>query len=187
MSSSKVVPGGTVGERIYALWMGFPPPPGRKSRRPHGSLDDFAAALGTSRQRVAAWIRGESEPEDWNRQRLAEASGGRYTADDFRQPRAPSELEAINRKLDQIVELLAPLRPAAPAATGTASAGAELLHTIAELQGVFQHGNAVIAQLLAAATELPAEREDPPAADAGAARERVGLARGRRPTRKDPR
>lgn len=58
------------------------------------NAEDFAKFIGTSRNVVVSWIKGEAVPDRKNRERLALASGGRYTPSDF-----------IDEKPDPVAEL----------------------------------------------------------------------------------
>jgi transcriptional regulator with XRE-family HTH domain len=93
--------GETVAERIRAVIDATPPQPGRQSRLGHISIEDFAKLLGTSSQRVYEWLNTASYPGEKNAERLAEASKGRYTAEQFMRP-APLRTQATARRLEQL-------------------------------------------------------------------------------------
>jgi transcriptional regulator with XRE-family HTH domain len=99
VSSSNGTPGDpeTVAERVKAVMQSVPPKEGRNSRLGHISVEDFADYLGTSKQRVIDWRNGSGFPDKTNRERLAAASGGVYSADDFRGPTAAKHSEMTVR------------------------------------------------------------------------------------------
>lgn len=98
----------SVAGRIAALMKSLPPKEGRKSRLGHISIEDFAALLETSKQRVIDWRNGKSYPDLRNRERLAAVSRGRYVPDDFKGPTTESKastlarLEALERKVQAL-------------------------------------------------------------------------------------
>lgn len=99
----------TVAERIVDLMQSLPPKEGRNSRLGHISIEDFAELLGTSKQRLIDWRKGEGFPDDRNRERLAAVSEGRYEADDFRGPGAAGRREMAVR-LEELEAKVASLR-----------------------------------------------------------------------------
>ena len=101
--SRDVIPVGIVGERIEQIRRSLQPPPHRRSRLGYMSVDDFAAMIGTTRQQVMALIYGTSRPNAKNREKLALASGGVFSAKDFLEPREPTELEVVHGKIDQLI------------------------------------------------------------------------------------
>lgn len=96
--------------RIRELIESTPPRAGRRSRIGHISIEDFAEAIGTTKARVIPWTKGRSYPDEKNRARLAAASGGRYSADDFIPPpesnqddhlaELRAEVDELRRELD---------------------------------------------------------------------------------------
>lgn len=100
----------TVADRVKSVIESTPPREGRRSRLGHISIEDFADLLGTTKARVIEWRKGTAFPDQTNRDRLAGASGGRYSADDFKGPSAEEnrdllavlreEVAALTRALD---------------------------------------------------------------------------------------
>src|SRR5262245_7596414 len=106
----EVVPFGTVGECIEEVRRSLPPSPKRsKPRLPYINYDDMAELIGTTRQQLVLWVKGEAYPAAKNREQLALLSGGRFTADNFRVPREPSELAQVMARLDSMESQLVKL------------------------------------------------------------------------------
>lgn len=79
---------------MLAVIQSTPPKEGRQARLEHISIEDFAAMLGTSKQRIIDWRDGTGHPDARNREKLAAASQGRYTADDFKGPTKAQRLDS---------------------------------------------------------------------------------------------
>lgn len=93
----------TVAEKIEELIRQTPPLEGRNSRLGHISKEDFAVVLGVSKSALFNWLDG-AEPDPSNRERLAAASGGRYSPEDF--ATGPDERPVKNRDLRDRLRLL---------------------------------------------------------------------------------
>ena len=98
----------TVAGKIEALRRTIPPPAGRQSRRDYISKDDLAELLEVSRSAVIRWTNGQGYPDERNRVRLAELSGGRYRPEDF-QPasRTVEEMGSLERRMAAVERAVA--------------------------------------------------------------------------------
>jgi transcriptional regulator with XRE-family HTH domain len=108
----------------------LPPKQGRNSRLGHISIEDFAALVGTTKQRVIDWRKGNAYPDSRNRVRLAEVSGGVYTPDDFKGPSLPAR-QAMADRMIVIEEAVADLTTALDVAQ---QANAEIRERVAALE-----------------------------------------------------